>query len=377
MRGRVVAELLVLALAVPPIAWALHTDVAWFVRHWSVDTRTPWVAQLWRAGTLVVAAALVLVVRPRAGRWVARVGGASALASAGRMALALVVAVAATEIVLRIVGVPKKHDFRGSCDNEMGEPDPRTGWVWKGPYARTVNQGGRPVHFAFDEHHDRVRSPAEAEDPGRPTIVLVGESIVAGHGLEWDESLAGRIGAALGVQVVTLGVDGYGSDQAFVRLFDALPRFSRVQAVVTIFFPGLVDRVGWDDRPRLAFAGDQPVIGPPRTGFWGDTRVVRIVTGLLPYRDEASIQLTGAIFRQTARLARSRGARALFLAPQLGRERPRGDAYLVDELLVRQGLEVVDPDWEYETLPGDNHPNAAATRTMAAAVVDALAREVP
>jgi hypothetical protein len=38
-------------------------------------------------------------------------------------------------------------------------------------------------------------------------------------------------------------------------------------------------------------------------------------------------------------------------------------------------LEVVDPDWVFEPLePGDLHPNASATRTMAAAVVKALGR---
>jgi hypothetical protein len=295
-----------------------------------------------------------------------------ALASA-RVSLALVLALGVSEVALRALGMPRKHDFTGSCDNQMGQPDSRTGWVWRGPYARTVNQGGRPIDFAFDEQHDRVKTTGDPEDPLRPTVLLAGESIAAGHGLTWDESLPGLLGATLGVQVVTLGVDGYGSDQAFVRLFDALPRFEHVIAVVTLFFPALVDRVGWVDRPRLAFEGDQPVVSPSRPGFWRDLRVVRLATDLLPYRDEPSIELTGEILRQTARLARARGARALFVTPRLERERSRDDSALIDELLVRQGLEVVDPAGPYETLPGDNHPDAAATRRMADAVVEALA----
>jgi hypothetical protein len=296
---------------------------------------------------------------------------ARARASAGRIVLAIALALGAAELVLRIAGLPRKHDFRGSCDNEMGQPDDRLGWVWRGPFEHTVSQAGRPIDFAFDEHHDRVRAVGDEESPERPTVLLVGESIMAGHGLTWDESLAGRIAAALDVQVVTLGVDGYGSDQAFVRLFDALPRFAHVVAVVTIFFPDLVERVGWIDRPRLAFDGDRPTMSPPHPGFWRDLRVVRVVTDLAAIRDEASIELTGTILRQTARLARERGARPLFLAPRLG-HRSRADADLVDALLVRQGLDAVDPDWDCETLPGDNHPNAAATRVLAGAVVKAL-----
>jgi hypothetical protein len=373
----VLVELLVLALAVPPVVWVCRTDTAWFVRHWSVDVHEPWRALVWRGAALSVSAALALGLRSRAGRWVERVGLGPALASTGRIALALALALGVTEITLRCLRIPKKHDARGSCDNEMGIEDPRLGWVWRGPYARTVNQGDRFIDFVFDEHHDRVRgAPGETEDPEKPTILLVGESIAAGHGLQWDESLAGQIGSALGTQVVTLGVDGYGSNQAFVRLFDTLPRFRHVLAVVTVFFPSLVDRVAWVDRPRLAFEGDEPVVRAPQLGFWRDLRLARIVTDLLPYRDEASIELTGTILRQTARLARAHGARALFLTPDLGWGRPRSDAYLVDELLVRQGLEVLDPDWRYETLPGDNHPNPASTRTLAAAVVAALSPDV-
>jgi hypothetical protein len=378
MRGRVIAEILVVALAVSLLAWARHADIVWFLRHWSLDTRRLWVAQVWRWSEVGVAAALAVVVRPRVGRWVERVGASEVVAWTVRIAFAVVLALGASELILRAQGRPKKHDLRGSSDPEMNVPDPRLGWVWKGPYTRTTPQAGRSIDFAFDEHHDRVRAAGDAEDPERPTVLLVGESIVAGHGLPWDESLAGLIGAALDLQVVTLGVVGYGCDQAFVRLFDALPRFRHVVAVVTIFFPALVDRVGWIDRPRLAFDADQPVVSPAWPGFWRDLRVIRVLNDLLPYRDEASIELTGEIFRQTARLARARGARALFLTPHLGRGRPRGDGYLIDDLLSRQGLEVVDPDWAFEPLePGDVHPNARATRTMAAAVVKALRGEPP
>jgi hypothetical protein len=171
---------------------------------------------------------------------------------------------------------------------------------------------------------------------------------------------------------VTLGVDGYGCDQAFVRLYDALPRFSHLTAIVTMFFPALVDRVGWVDRPRLEFVGDEPVVSPPRPGFWRDLRVVRLATDLLPLRDEASIELTGTIFRETVRLAESRGARALFLTLHLEHGGGGSAPQLVQHLLVRPGFEVVDTGWTVESLPGDNHPNAAATRALAAAVVSAL-----
>jgi hypothetical protein len=362
-----------LAGAAAVLVWAWRVDFEWFERRWSLDAGRPWVAAALRAAAVFAALWLALVVRPRVGRWVARAGRREA-AACGRIAAAVVLALAASEGALRLLGVPKKHDLVGSCDPRLAEPDARTGWRWHARFSRSNVHDWRPeLIYAYDEHHDRAPAASAESDPARPTIVFVGESIVAGHGLSWSESLPGLVGEALGVQVVDLGVDGYGSDQAFVRLVDALPRYDHVVAIVTLFFPKLVDRVGWVDRPRLAFDGREARVSPPAPGFWSNLRLVRLARDLLPFRDEASIQLTAAVFRETDRLARERGARALFLTPSLeGSRRPRGDRYLIDELLGKQGLTVIDPDWKLEPIPGDGHPNAASTRRLAQAVIDAL-----
>jgi hypothetical protein len=48
----------------------------------------------------------------------------------------------------------------------------------------------------------------------------------------------------------------------------------------------------------------------------------------------------------------------------------------VQELLAKEGLTVVDPDFHFEPIPGDNHPNVASTRRLADAVVEALQSEL-
>jgi len=289
-----------------------------------------------------------------------------------RVAAALVLALVTSEASLRAMNVPHKHDREGSCDNQTSIPDERAGWVWRHGYVRDVLQGGRLVHFAFDGHGDRAASEQFVEDPEAPTILFVGESIVAGHGLQWNETLPALVGDALHVQVVDLGVDGFGSDQAFIRFVDALPRFNHVVAVVTLFFPALVERVSWRDRPRLAFDGHLPQVSPPCMGFWDDLRLVRLASSLAPL-DASAVALTGQVFLETARIAKEHGARALFLTPYFPDGWPRGGQHLVDQLLVEPGLTVVDPSWGYEPLPGDNHPNAASTRRLAAALSDELA----
>ena len=98
---------------------------------------------------------------------------------------------------------------------------------------------------------------------------------------------------------------------------------------------------------------------------------------LAAWAGEWAIETTGEIFRRTARLAAERSARAIFVTPFLGTDWPRKDGYLIDELLVREGLTVVNPRFGFERISADDgHPNAAATRRLAEAVLDALRVEL-
>jgi hypothetical protein len=287
-----------------------------------------------------------------------------------RAAIAAALGLVVSEIVLRLAGVPKKHDLEHACDTRMAGPDARAGWVWNASAEQTTTQGWRPITYAFDTEHDRAAAAGGTPDHEAPSILFVGESIMAGHGLRWQESLPALVAGALGVQAVNLGVDGYASDQAFVRLVDALPRYAHVVAVVTLFFPGLVDRVAWVDHPRVSFEGDAVRVAPANPGFWGDMRLVRAAREAWPGHDAAAVQLTGRIFRETDRMAASRGARSLVLVTHEGARLSPEDRRLVDTLLVAPGLETVEHG--YEPIRGDGHPNPASTREMADAVIDAL-----
>jgi hypothetical protein len=174
------------------------------------------------------------------------------------------------------------------------------------------------------------------------------------------------------VQAVDLGVDGYASDQAYLRLADELPRYSHVVAVVTLFFPRLIDRVAWVDHPRLSFEGDEPrvALGPP--SFWTDLRIARIAREVWPGHDQAALELTERVLHETARLADARGARALFLAVHTGPSLPPDDQAIVDKLLVRAGLDTLQ--LSFEPLADRVHPNRESARRLAQAVVAALGR---
>lgn len=292
----------------------------------------------------------------------------------GRIAGAVVLALAASEVLLRLAGMPKKHDQVGSCDPMMTEPDARAGWLWRASFTIDRDQGGRIIPFAFDADHDRAPSPDWKPDRAAPTVLFAGESIVEGHALRWEETIPAIVARELGVQTVNLGVQGYGSDQAFVRLADALPRYERVTAIVTLFFPGMVDRVAWVDRPRLAFEGHEPRVTPAAPGPWDDLRLVRLARELRPWHEGDAAALTRRIFEETERRARARGARAIFLVTHAEGAWSDADRSLVSEVLGG-GEDVVEVP--YAPIPGDGHPDAASARAMGTAVVNALRRERP
>ncbi len=136
-----------------------------------------------------------------------------------------------------------------------GVHHPRYGWSWEPSRTDVETISGRNIRWAFNREGIRVLNQDDQPDPARPTILFTGESIADGWGLDYPETDAALIAARRGVQCVNLAVNSYASDQAYLRLIDAMPRYQRLLATVTIFIPVQLGRNLHDDRPRL-------VLGP-------------------------------------------------------------------------------------------------------------------
>jgi len=381
-RARLVAELLAGALGVVALAWAWHADLRYCERHFcaelvAYDGYQLGVAYGWRAGGALVGFLLLFFVRPRAGRWAASRPPAACVAACGRIALALALALVASEIGLRALHLPRPKDKSKTIEVAIGEPDDRYGWVFTASKATVIEHAGnRKVEYAINAEHDRAPTVDAVPDHSKPSIVFVGESLTAGHGLSWDETYPALVGDALGMQVVNLAVHGYGFDQQFLRLYDALPTFQHPVAIVTIFIRYMIDRMAEDTHRHLELVdGHEPMLDPI-DGFWHHSALVRAWWITRPYRTDYPLELAAKIFRETDRLARERGATAIFLAPNQDYGSPRGDRYLLDELFTRQGLTVIDADFGYHPLQDDVHPDAASTRRLADLVIASLRAEL-
>ena len=364
---------LIAAPAVFLLAFAAGANGRWYERHVVVPAyRIPppaWVLPALRVSSAVLGLALVACAVAAARR--ATPGGAL------RGALALLLALVASELVLRKFDRPEGEKPNPRLEWILGVEDARTGWAFIPHRTMVLPPRGtqRRALYAIDVHGDRAPSQDWVEDREAPTILITGESTAVGHGLQWPETIAAQLADRLRVQVVDVAEGGYGSDQAHLRAVDALPRFAHPLAVVTLVLPVQLHRNVQDDRPRLVVRDGALVVEPAaRSPF----RLRQVFVDEIPYLSEAKLQrslaLTSKVLHATADAARRRGAQALFVVPCVGPPRPldaRPEAFVVHALMDDLPHVVLDIDPAH-LIPGDGHPDAVGARQISDAIADAL-----
>jgi len=365
---RVIVELAVGLIGIALLAGALVATRSWLDRHFLPSFFLPrrWYVVLATVVRVVMAALgtwLAIVARPRFGRFAAR--WPSIVVST---ALAAIVALVAGELAIRRVHL-RPAEWLQPDEEPLRQPDLQLGWTFVPSRIGQATIGGRTVEYAFDASGYRVRRVDEPVDVEKPAVVFIGESVMFGEGLTWEESVPAQVGALMRTQSANLAVHGFGSDQMYLRLRRELPRFHRPAAVVALFMTTLFGRNLDDDRPHLG-AG---LAWQPAVQHW---RLASLAKIIVPYRStttvERGVAMTRDVLRATVHLARARGAEALIVVPQFGRE-DRAEATLRRRILDEPGLPYVlveiDSSWH---LPWDPHPDARAAHAIAEAIVGRL-----
>ncbi len=365
---RGIAETVVTGAGLALIVAALAANQAWFDRHVlpSFLLARLWYVRIETTVRIVFAVCgvwLVLVAPAVAAHLTAR-----ALRRALQSAVAVGLALAASELALRRASL-RPAEWRAVEEEPRRRPDPRIGWTFVPARTGYGRSGGRTIEYAFDAGGYRVRHPAQPVDPSRPSILFAGESVLFGDGLAYDESVPAQVEAMLGVQSANMSVYGYSTDQMYLKLESELPRFRRPLAVVSLFMTTLFGRNLDDDRPHLL----RGLIWQPAQAH---ARLVSLAGILIPFRRNATVENGVAVTRETlqamVRLAASRGATALIVVPQLGRETApemRLRNRLLDEPRLPYVMVELDPSWH---IAWDRHPDARAAHVMASAIAGRL-----
>jgi hypothetical protein len=360
-----------IAIAFLGLALLLSAGLAnqrWLDRHFLPSWFLPhrWYALIESSVRVTIGAtgaALAFLARARVARLIA-----SAAAPVVLTVLAAALALGAGELVLRRVHL-RAAEWLSSDEEPRRRTDSRLGWTFVPARTGRNRLGSRDVDYAFDAAGYRVRRVDEPVDPERPTIVFVGESVMFGEGLTWEESVPAQVGAMTGIQSANLAVHGFGTDQAYLRLETELPRFRRPVAVIALFMTALFGRNLDDDRPHLA----PGLVWRPAEPHG---RIVSLATMLVPYRTDETVErgitMTRDVLGATVALARARGATPLIVVPHFGVEEEAERTLrrrILDETRLPYVWIEIDEAWR---LPWDRHPNARAARTIATAVAARL-----
>lgn len=365
---RRVGEIVAAAIGVLLVAGAIAGTQHWFDRHFLPSFFLPrrWYVLIFtvvRLGMTTLGVLLAFVVRRPIGRLVAQAPMLSV-----QIVAAAALAVGASEFALRYIHV-RPTEWLVPDEEPRRQPDRRLGWTFVPSRTGRAKVNGRVIEYAFDASGYRVPGVDRPVDPDRPTVVFIGESVMFGEGLTWEETVPAQAGAMLGVQAANLAVHGYSTDQIYLRLQAELPRFRHPMAVVALFMTALFGRNLDDDRPHL---------GPGLVWLPAEShgRLSSLATLLVPYRGddtvERGIAMTQQVLRAIVDMSRERGAAPLIVVPQLGSEEPGEQTVrrrVLDEAHLPYVLVETDDAWR---LPWDRHPNARAARVIAAAIADRL-----
>src|SRR5712692_11950 len=143
----------------------------------------------------------------------------------------------ALELGLRLLHLPFT-ERRSVSENQLAQFDPELGWTYipNLSVVQTFGSDYRRVPIYFDSYGSRVRAPGVQRDPAAPSLLIVGCSFAFGHGLPYEETFASRLESTPGfpLQVVNLGVQAYGTDQALLRLKREFKHFN-TRVVVYVY----------------------------------------------------------------------------------------------------------------------------------------------
>ena len=359
-------------LAALLLGWAIGADQDWFDRHFLPVfflSRETYVLgeRLFRVSVAAIGLALFIFVRPVCAT-IARIPSRVFLAQVMRVSLAIVFALLAAELVMR-------HTFAHAAaegplaEEPLRQPSAALGWTFVPSRTGHAVVGGRNIKYSIDSHGYRVFGPYTPVDFRDPSILFTGESIMAGFGLNWGETIPARVQSLTKIQSADIAVFGYANDQAYLRLKSELPHFRRPVAVVSLFIPSLFVRNLDDDRPHL----NPDLSWQP--GVW-HSRLHALVSFFVPYHSTAAIErgieTTRAALLATAALAHARNAQALIIVPQFGPEGPVERMIrhrILDEASISYVQIPLAPDWR---IKGDLHPDSRADEAIALAIVKHL-----
>jgi hypothetical protein len=278
-------------------------------------------------------------------------------------------------------------------ENALAKFDDELGWSYLPNHAASQEFGtdSHPIDMQFDERGIRVADRETPLDPAAPSALFVGGSFTMGHGLEFEDTFIGQLDAMPGfpLQVVNLGVQGFGTDQSLLQLKRHIETFDTKLVVYTFMHDHVRRNANHDRRilfPKGRFLGTKPMFqlgddGRPvqnrKPMRFEDTTFIRLwgtVQGAWAHwGPEPTPAVTRALVQEMKQVAEGCDAQLIVIdwnQDEPGISRPS----ILDDL----DLHLIDtaadsPDgWHTWKIPGDTHPDQQASGYAAQLIYDKL-----
>ncbi len=306
------------------------------------------------------------------------------------------------EVALRVFDLyaPEARAWPGEFENRVSatfEADATVGWRMRAGLDQVIETEGGPIRVLSDANGRRTGPDRRAPSAAAHTVVLAGDSFVWGMGVEWADTLAGRLEARFdAVRVENLAQPGFGVDQIVLSVeHQGLPLAPAL--VVVGIYPHDLDRslTAWRDdlgfeKPtfRLDAGALVPLTPADRPSGLADFVARRSRIAGLWQRAERNLgfrfgvgpwwALNEALLDRLRACTSAAGCRLVLVHVPLHAWRPF-DA--LTDWAARHGVPLVDPVREDPVEPAGiyfepaGHLNAAGHRYLTELLVRRLERE--
>lgn len=175
--------------------------------------------------------------------------------------LSIIISLALVEFRLRLINYPYQDckSLNGVSEFYLGKFDPDLGWSYIAN--SSTNQDG--IFYNFNQESYRVENIDQKTNFKKPIILVIGDSILFGHKVNFNESFGYKLQKELGdkYEVINFSVQGYGTDQIYLMMQKQIPKYKPV-AVITDYISDHNKRNVNQDRryafPCQLFSGTKP-----------------------------------------------------------------------------------------------------------------------
>jgi len=284
------------------------------------------------------------------------------------------------ELGLRIAGLPFTAVWLPT-EMRIAIFEKQLGWDYI-PNSSSVQKFGtdqRNIKLSFNDISARVENKNKKFDKNRPTILLVGCSVTMGHGVPYNETFGSRLESnpKFPYQVINLGVQGYGTDQALLKLRRYINQFN-VKSVIYVYIPQHLYRNNNYDRrvlfPKAKFIGTKPIFElnnekelvlsrkPIKFENYSYSRLYALMMVVTGNTRRELGPLTKALILEMNSLTESVGAHFTAIDWKYDKRTSILASLNIDLIDLAHDAPAEFPDWN---IPGDYHPDGRANKYLA------------